>query len=227
MINMDSRTYRLTGMTEILGSQPASETIRSEYIASKAPNAELADEETELMKMEEKGLTVFLRDPDHDDRLILLDYTVRAFFKSAFDALKEQIGIKAVRNKIDKYVFVSPRSIPILREGADIVDEDGILERPLRAETMQGPRVALAASERIDTPWSIEFTVTLIPNGSSPKSPAIKWEDIENALDYGALQGIGQWRSGSYGRFTWERIDDANQPTLAQIKRRGEIDVDE
>ena len=72
---------------------------------------------------------------------------------------------------------------------------------------MRGPRVSLAASEMIDLPWSVEFVVTLLPNPVSKSSAQVTWDAIETALDYGQFQGLGQWRNGGYGRFTWERVD--------------------
>ena len=58
----ETRKYRLTGLEAMLGSQPASRTLRTEFIASKAPSpAEVEEEDNLLGNMEERGLTVFLR----------------------------------------------------------------------------------------------------------------------------------------------------------------------
>jgi hypothetical protein len=36
-----------------------------------------------------------------------------------------------------------------------------------------------------------------------------KLEDtVMEWLDFGELNGLGQWRNGSYGRFTYEIIDE-------------------
>lgn len=204
----ETRKYRLTGIERMLGSQPASRTLRTEFIASKAPSpAEVEEEDNLLGEMDEKGLTVFMRD-DKTDSLIMLDYMLRGFFKGALESLIAQTGIKMPRSKIDKYVFVGPRRIPIMRDGAEIMDEDDQIERPLRADTMRGPRVSLAASESVDEGWEIEIEVTLMPNPESKASKAVTWDALEMALDYGRFQGIGQWRTGGNGRFLWERIDN-------------------
>lgn len=204
---MENRKYRLTGTTPLLGSQPASRTLRTEYIATKAPSpAEVEEEDNLLGDAEERGLTVFLRD-DYDNSLIMLDYMLRGYLKGALEGLVAQTEVKQPRSKIDRYVFTGPRRIQIMREGELIIDEDDQLERPLRAETMRGPRVSLAASEMIDLPWSVEVVITLLPNPASKSSAAVTWETIETALDYGQFQGLGQWRNGGYGRFTWERVD--------------------
>lgn len=207
-LTFDTRKYRLTGIERMLGSQPASRTLRTEFIASKAPSpAEVEEEDNLLGELDEKGLTVFLRD-DQTGGLIMLDYMLRGFFKGVLESLIAQTGIKMPRSKIDKYVFVGPRRIPILRDGEPIMDEDDQVERPLRAETMRGPRVSLAASESIDEGWEIELEVTLMPNPESKASKAVTWEALEMVLDYGRFQGLGQWRTGGNGRFVWERIDE-------------------
>lgn len=205
-MKIESRRYRLTGFTPLLGSQPAKEEIRTEYIASKAPSPERGREEDAMLPdLDSKGLTVFLRRPE-DDALSMMDYHVIAFLKAACSVLAAENGIKQAASKVNTYVFAEPRVIPVLRNGKPIIDEDSVLERPLRAQTMQGPRVALAASERVDDPWTIEFTLKLIANEGTPKSKAVSWEALEAALDYGALRGLGQWRNGGWGRFAWERV---------------------
>lgn len=211
-LNMDTRTYILTGITPLLGSQPPSEDIRTQYIASKAPQP-VDDEDGLLPDSAEKNLTVFLRDTDNNDRLCLLDYTVRGFFKEALNNIKAQAKIGSPRSKVDKYVFIEPRRIPITRDDEDIYDEDDYFERPLRAETMQGPRVALTGSERIYDPWQITIHVTLFPNAGTAKSDSVTWDALEMALDYGKFSGLGQFRTGSYGRFTWERVGKESAKT--------------
>ena len=206
----ESRKYRLTGLSPILGSQPASEAIRTQFVASKAPDSDLSEEERALFESDERqtrGLSVFARDPEHNDQVILLDYMVRGFFKAALAALQSQLGVKSYKSKVDKYLFVHPRRIPLLRNGKPIYEEDDEYERPLRADTPKGPRVGLQSSERIETPWSIDIELRLIANERSAKSKELSWYAVETALDYGALSGLGQFRNGSFGTFNWERID--------------------
>lgn len=203
----ESRTYKLTGLTPILGSAPASRAIRTQYIASKAPTDKLREEEEAApFDLDEKGLTVFNR--DHQDRLCLMGYQIKGFLKGALTALKTQCKIAAAKGKIDNLVFVEPRYIPLRRNGQALRDEDEILERPLRAQTMQGERTTLAASELVEDPWEITIEVTLIPNGGTAKSEALTWDALEAALDYGAYHGLGQWRNADYGRFIWEREEE-------------------
>ena len=205
-LGLEERTYKLTGITPILGSQPANPDVRTAYIASKAPIDVNAEENDYIPDLEEKTLTVFLRDPKTGS-LMMLDYMIRGFFKSALDALKAKNSIKAARGKVDKFLFVTPRVIPILRNGKPVLEEDSIYERPLRAQTMQGERVALRASEQIDDPWEMTITVQLMDNAKTKTSENITWDEVERALNYGEISGLSQFRNGGWGRFEWTRVE--------------------
>lgn len=207
-MTIEERTYKITGTTSILGSSPANPDVRSAYLASKAPDpaGAAAEEAAYLTAEDQRGITVFLRD-DEDDSHIYLDYQVRGFFKAALNALEADNGVKQARSKVDKFMFICPRKIHITKNGKRVYDTDEDCERSLRAETMQGPRTTVTASEQINAPWEMEFTVKLLRNKGSKSSEALTWEAIEEALDYGQLSGLGQWRTGSHGRFTWERVD--------------------
>ena len=204
----EKRTYRLTGLTRILGSQPADPEVRSKFIAGKAATLEKGDEETRMLPedLEKRNLTVFLR--DKDGIVCICDYVIKGFLKEAVTALKGQIGLANGKSKIDNLVLVTPAYLHIWRDGEELDCADGDFERPLRAMTMQGPRVSVTASEYIDPAWSIEFTLTLIENEGTKKSEALTFEMIEELLSYGYIKGLGQWRNGQNGRFTWERTDD-------------------
>ena len=207
-MTIEERTYRITGTTSLLGSSPANSAVRSAYLASKSadPVGISEEEAAYLPGEEERGITVFLQD-DEDSSCMCLDYQVRGFFKNALNALEYDNKIKQARSKVDKFLFVAPRKIHILKDGERVYDTDEDCERSLRADTMQGPRTTVTASEQIDAPWQMEFTVRLIKNKESKSSAALTWEAVEEALDYGQLCGMGQWRTGGHGRFTWERVD--------------------
>ena len=208
MIDCEKRTYELTGTTPLLGSSPASPDIRTQFIASKAPAPADIEEEEEryVPEIDDKGLTVFLRDPK-SGALMFLDYQIRGFFKAAIKNLNKQNGIKQSRANVDRYLFVGPRVIKIMKDGEPVLEEDEVLERPLRAMTMKGERVTLAGSEEIYDPWTIRIELTLIPNEGSKTSRALTWQDVEDALDFGKYMGIGQFYNGGYGRFTWKRVE--------------------
>lgn len=205
-LSFETRRYRLTGTERLMGSQPANKELRTEFVASKAISPIIGEQEDALMpNIDEKGLTVFLR--GERGNLVMLNYMIRGYFKGALEALIAQTGVKLPRGKVDRYLTVKPRIIPIKKNGELVYEPEYQCERPLRAETMQGPRVALTSSETVDAPWTLEFEVTLFPNTGTKSSNALTWDDVEMALDYGNYQGLGQWRNGGNGTFTWERVD--------------------
>lgn len=205
-MKFSERTYKLTGITRVMGAQAANPKVRSEYIASKAASLQKGQEETDMLPegFEERGLTVFLRDRG---ALCISDYAIKGFLKEALGALKSQIGIVAHASKVDNYVLVLPAYLGFTKQGELVKEPDEVVERPLRGMTAQGPRVSVAASETINPGWELVFTIRLLDNPASPRSKALTFEVIEEALEYGAFKGLGQWRNGQNGRFTWERLE--------------------
>lgn len=199
----ETRKYQLIGIEAILGSQPCSKEVRTKYLGSKAP-VDTSDEDEYLNDVDEKGLSVFYKSPDGTPAL--MDYQIKGFLKAAGKALAKQLKLASVTSKLDQFAFVSPRLIPIVDDDGERIAEIDQYERPLRAETMRGPRTALAASERIDPPWNVEIEITLVENEKTAKSGAITFEIIEELLNYGYLSGLGQFRNGGFGRFDWKRI---------------------
>lgn len=198
-MKIDEMRVRIKFTQPILGSMPADEELYTKFIASKAPADWLVDEETKNIPEVDydKGVTVF---PQDKEGIFLYNYHIKGFFKNAGNVLKEQLKIKNLRNKLDDYLFIKERKIYLIRNGKIIKEEDGVLERPLRAMTMQGERVALASSEVINPPAEAEFTIQLL------KHKEITLDTIRELLDYGKFQGIGQWRNGGFGQFEWEEI---------------------
>jgi hypothetical protein len=201
---------RLTLTEEVLGSSPNKEDIYREFIASKAPDAATIEDEVAAIGVDsvmDGKKTVF---PRNDDGIpCLYDYQVRGFFKEAFAALAKAgkagyqggqhcAGLKAYKKSVDQLLFVTPRMIPYQFESQEV----GACVRPLRAETMQGTRVALASSETVPTGAFVEFeTIELLP----------ELEDcIKEALEYGRFHGLGQWRNSGKGAFTYEILEENN-----------------
>ena len=134
---------RLTLIEEALGMTPADPEVYSKFIASKAPESDLTQEEAEAVKgMEqpEDQATVFPR--TEDGAPFCWDYQIKGFFKDACSSLRRVPGTRsskltAFKKVIDGTIFVGPRVIPFeLPEGAVC----GRCERPLRASTAMGER---------------------------------------------------------------------------------------
>lgn len=209
----ETRKYKLTGVSDLLGSSPGDKEVFKNFIVDKAKTPEeraAADLDTEfVLDQEEKKRTYFYRDPKTGE-LILRPYQIKGFLKEAINTLKADLKVLSAKSKVDEYVFVRGKTIKITRDGESLTQPDYLLERPLRAMTMQGPRVALASSEAVSAEegWELEVEISLINNAGTAKSKPITWEVIEAALDYGALKGLLQWRNGGYGSFDWELVED-------------------
>lgn len=190
---------RLTFTEELLGTASSDPHIHEEYIASKAPDAPSRAEEVEALGVDEvvdKQKTIFPRNADGEP--IMWDYQIKGFFKDTCSALRKVTGtrsskIKAFKKEIDGLIFPEPRQIKINVDG-DI----GNCQRPLRASTAQGERIALANSETIPAGATIEFTVVCLADSYI--------DTVKEWLDYGKYRGFGQWRNSGKGRFTWEEL---------------------
>lgn len=204
-LNLEQRTYRLHGLTRILGSQPADPDVRTTFLASMI-DPEKAEEEARKLPIDQqkRNLTVFLRD---GGCVCICDYVIKGFLKEAIKVLKAQVKVANGASKIDNQVLITPAYLVFTRENEELDVADGDLERPLRAMTMQGPRVSVTASEYIDTPWALTFTLSLLEGEKTARSEALTFDVIETLLDYGSFKGLGQWRNAQNGRFTWERVE--------------------
>ena len=187
----------VTYIDELLGTASADPDIHARFIASKAPDAPSREEEVAALgadAVEERAMTVFPR--MDDGRPFTYDYQWKGFFKDSCGMLRRadktrSKGLKAYKKEIDGLVFVSPRHIPLaLPEDAAI----GECQRPLRAQTAQGERVALAHSETVPAGTTQTFQVHVLRDDLMPL--VLEW------LAYGRLHGTGQWRNSGKGRFT-------------------------
>lgn len=207
---MKKLKVRITFTEEILGTASGDPKLHEEFVASKAPNALSMEEEVAALGVDEvvrNGMTVFPR--DDQGRPFLWDYQIKGFFKDACSMLarcggkdssgkksevNESSKIKAYKKIIDGLIFVNPRRIPFIFDG-----QVGSCQRPLRAQTAQGERIAIANSETVPAGAYIDVEIVLL--NSEYEAAVIEW------LDYGALRGIGCWRNASKGRFEYQILD--------------------
>lgn len=196
---MQKMRVRVTLLEEMLGTLPGDKEVYRNFIATKAPDQSKIEEEVaSIEELYEKGITVFPRNTNGD--ICVYDYLIKGFFKNACSALRDadktaSKDLKAYKKKIDNLVFIEDRLIPINFEG-----EVAFCERPLRASTPQGERVALACSEAIPSGATLEFTVTVL--NKDMMEYVIEW------LDYGKFNGLGCWHNSGKGKFTWMDITD-------------------
>ena len=195
----ESVRVRLTLIEPLLGTASANPDIHREFIASKNPDAGSIEDEVATIGADavaDKGMTVFARMDDGTP--MVWDYQIKGFFKDAAGMLRrvkssKSSKLKAYKKIIDGLIFVEERRIPIEFDG-----ELGNCQRPLRAQTAQGERVALAESEMAPAGSTLTFTITTLEDGLMPA--------IEEWLRYGRLRGLGQWRNSGMGRFEFEAL---------------------
>lgn len=206
---MKEMKVRITFEEPLLGTRPADPEIHSHYVASKAPDAKTMAEEVAAHgaeEVEEKTKTVFER--MEDGTPFLWSYSVEGFMKEAARALKKVPGTKTSKatayiKKIDNLIFVEGhirgkrRVLPLyMPMDLDLTATDN--QRPLRASTPQGERVALAHSEEAPAGTYIEFSVFCMVDADA--------DLVREWLDYGRWKGMGQWRNAGFGRLEWEEI---------------------
>lgn len=208
--------FKWTFLEGLLGTSTANTDIYRDYLASKAPTEEAMEEEAAIIatsgSVDEQfaqAITIFPK--LEDGTPFQYDYQVKGFFKDTCGALSRLTGkdpetgkkakavnesskMKAFKKEIDGNIFVFPRKIPIHFDG-----EMTICQRPLRASTPQGERIALTASEEIPAGAVMDFWVLCL-NDAHTKA-VMEW------MDYGILRGTGQWRNSGKGRFTYELLE--------------------
>lgn len=209
---MKKVNVKITFLEGILGTSSADPEIYTRFIGAKAPDAVSVEEEVEALGAEsivERGTTVFPRDDDGTP--FLYDYQIKGFFKDACSMLsrlsekdpetgkkkkaKNESGkLTAYKKVIDGLIFVEPRKIRLESPGPVT-----ICQRPLRAQTAQGERVALSSSEELPAGTTVTMTIICMDDNH--------WKAVKEWLGYGLFRGIGQWRNSGKGRFTWEVLD--------------------
>jgi len=197
---------RITFIEPVLGTLAGDPEIAKEFILSKHPDS-LSEDEVKALTTEEalaKACTVFPR--TEEDEPFIWDYQWKGFFKEAFlmfwmsdeytqEALKKARLTKWMHKKtVDLLISVKPRRAILDLHGG----KPSWCERPLRGETMRGERISLARSEELPEGTTCEIEI-------SSKNQKL-WPYIKDALDYGELKGMLQWRNSGKGRFTWEEI---------------------
>lgn len=209
---MKKVNVKITFLEGILGTSSADPEIYTRFIGAKALDAVSVEEEVEALGAEsivERGTTVFPRDDDGTP--FLYDYQIKGFFKDACSMLarlsekdpetgkkkkaKNESGkLTAYKKVIDGLIFVEPRKIRLESPGPVT-----ICQRPLRAQTAQGERVALSSSEELPAGTTVTMTIICMDDSH--------WAAVEEWLNYGSFRGIGQWRNSGKGRFAWEVLD--------------------
>jgi hypothetical protein len=200
MVKTTEYKLKVIFIAPLLGSQ-ASIQVATEYVAKKNGFTPEDDELAMLPDVLDKGTTVFHKMDDGTPAI--MNYHLMGFLKEAGRVLNGLAGdgVKNLRSKVGSYVSVQPRIIPLIVPAGVKVE---YLERPLRAETPLGPRVALARSEMLPEGTTFKAMLSVI-------NKEIDRRVLEDLLDYGYNKGMCQWRSsGAYGNFRYELTVDGD-----------------
>ena len=195
-------------LQESLGTNPGDKEIYESFVASKAPDSASMEEEIAAYGVDtvaEKGMTIFMK--DDDGHPYIYNYMIRGFLKSAAGFCKQASGSKtnrmklsAHKKKVDGLIFLPNSQRKLFWKNPDgslvTLDEIGDCQRPLRADTAQGPRVSLANSETVPAGSILEFRMYVLDDSLA--------ELVEEWLKYGCLNGLGQWRNSGKGSFVVE-----------------------
>jgi len=203
---------------DLIGSQSNDAEVRLKHLAEKSKlspkilTAELSEMPPE--DLVSKGTSVFYR--DRTGAPAMRNYQFKGFLKESSGILLERLeGRLAAKDSNQMVRFevggeYAKRAMSVYTHKGILDNEVHVhpyfiavsgglgpeLTRPLRCETMQGPRVALATSETI--PAGGVFGVHL----SVHRPELVEW--ILCCLDSGIDKGLGQWRNSSAGTFVWE-----------------------
>ena len=227
----ESLSVEITFTENLLATSSGNPELHAEYQAARVAEfkAERSPEENEQLKGEEvetlsapeaieKASTVFHKDPKG---IFLFDYTWRGHIKETIGHLCELGEFKKLskwtyKRACDGSIFVGPRRIYLFRDDGIMDKPEGTLQRPLRATTMQGDRVALARSEKVEAGAKCYLSISVLESSNAKSAwSEINMDLVKAVLDMGSFKGTGQWRGGGNGTFTWavitrEKVDQMN-----------------
>ena len=189
---MKKYAVRLTFTSELLGTISKDKDVYTKFIQQKAPGNNGSDELDTIEDISTVGTGFHMLEGNP----LIYDYVIKGFFKDACSMLRRandtaSSKVASFKKVIDGLVFPMPRRILIDTHGSDL----GNLERPLRAQTAKGERVALAKSDTCPVGSTLDFELRVL--GGVTEKLLKEW------LDYGSLRGLGQWRNAGYGTFDY------------------------
>lgn len=179
-----------------------SDEQKADIIAGKLSNLK----ET-MAEIETSGLTVFFRD-QATGRPAIGSHMIYGFLKSAAEAIGRTLpkkngtvlhSVSYTQSLINQHVKVQEELLVFDRDlKKDKFGETFYLQRSLRAQTAQGPRISLAKSEVVEKGAKLDFTIKVLAN--SPITEKV----LTTLLEYGEFSGLGQWRNSNYGTFNFK-----------------------
>ena len=216
MTGADSSNKKLDKFIDampISNEKEASERAGIIRVIEERNGGPLAPEQLEALKetvedLDSRGVTVFFR--NESGRPTIGSHMIKGYLKAAGESIcgtKTKKAGTMLQSKaftdstINQHLSIVEEFIEFDKDIDREVDgAPKYCVRPLRAETMQGPRVSIAKSEVVKAGATLKFTVVVMEG--SPLTEEIL-SDLFSVGEYG--EGLGQWRgSGGKGKFTYD-----------------------
>lgn len=195
--------------TDVLAGSPSDPDVYATYIASKAiaaTDAHKAEEVDSIVPSAEVGFSIF---PRLNGIPHFWDYHIRGYLKESAAAItgskasNPETGMSSIKSKIDKWLFVDQRRLMFYRNDEVIENPEKTVSRIVRAWTMQGPRTTPKKSEAMLEGAVLKFDLVILPLGEQ----FLTAELLADWFDYGKWSGMGEWRTGSNGRFVVNKFE--------------------
>lgn len=196
-IKMESFKVTIELDEDFLGTIPKDKRIWGNFVnkGKNVPEELLTEEISTIPEDDEEkssGYTTFMRD---EDGIFIYNYMIQGFLRENGNTLKDDLGVKYLKSKLENNLFITPRKIRFYKEEDVIRDYDATLSRSLRASTPQGPRTMIQKSDLVAAGSRLTFTLTLHDHKE------LTGDVLQGILEYGQYRGLGQWRNGGYGTF--------------------------
>ena len=196
-IKMESYKVTIELDEDFLGTVPKDKQIWGPTLHKDKNVAEelLTGEISTIPEDEEEkssGYTTFMRD---EDGIFIYNYMIQGFLRENGNTLKDDLGVKNLKSKLENNLFIRPRRIRFYQEEDVVRDYDATLPRSLRTIGKQGPRTMIQKSDLVSAGSRLTFTLTLHDHKE------LTSDVLQAILEYGQYRGLGQWRNGGYGTF--------------------------
>lgn len=187
--------------TPLLGAQSSAD-VMTKYVHAKR-GIEASESELEMLPDDELNLKTSVFHRSADGEPVLMSHQLKGYFKEAAGVLNGKAGgktkVKNLKSKVRSLVFVVDQVIALQPPEQDtklsmLVDT---LERPIRRDTMYGPKASLTRSEMLPAGTWFRCALEVYPG-------EVDEEVLRDLLDYGWNAGMGQWRDGGFGRFRYQ-----------------------
>jgi uncharacterized protein (UPF0248 family) len=201
---------------------------KDEIKTLKNKSKEEEEEEQEEEEIPEERTMIFHKEEDGSP--FIYSYMIKGHQKTACEALRKIAGtesekVKSYTKAIDTRIFVNssniepmpvqyrsifPMHIPLFLPAGGVIGERktesrrmDFFARPMRGQTMRGPRITILKSETAPIGTKIGFVIKTLDD---------KLRDaIEEWLEYGAEYGLGAWRNAGWGKFEYKILEEIKE----------------